>query len=357
MDVIDTTHKAYALGYLAADAPIRIPGVQACAVDCMFLEKLRDIVDPSAEVRQLPKWSSKYDALYEFFITDRAVLESIWKHLGVASEHEEEFRVRRLPAFERKDLTWAFIAGVFDVLGSIKKYSKRCEPECSIEVDYENYSIDIELLQDIARCAGIPYTIDATTLTYSGVNCMDFLGNMYKHTAFAEDPEKRVPRTFVHQMTYVEWATLMPKASRIPVCKVFRDDPKAILPSKARPSDAGYDLSVIKEHKRLTNNVVLYDTGIKLRVSHGMYAEVVPRSSLSKSGYMLANSIGIIDASYNGNIYVALAKIDPEAPDIELPFRCCQILFRKQVNVDIVETKDMFDETQRQEGGFGSTGV
>jgi len=358
MDVVDTTHKAYALGYIAADAPLRVTGVKSAAIDCVLLESLRDIVQPSAVVKKLPQVSKEHDALYEFLIHDRAVLESIWKHIGVTSEFEEEFRVRKLPNLASKDLTWAFIAGVFDVIGGIKKCSKRHDPECYLEVDYDNYSVDIALLKDIAEFAGIPHAIDDTTLLYSGVNCMDFLGYMHKYTSGAENMEKRVPRTYMHHMTYVDWATLQPaKVCSLPTCSVFKADPAAILPSKARPSDAGYDLSVIKEHKRLTNNVVLYDSGIKLRVSHGMYAEVVPRSSLSNSGYMLANSIGIIDASYNGNIYVALAKIDPDAPDIQLPFRCCQILFRKQVNVDIVEAKGMFDETHRQEGGFGSSGV
>lgn len=64
------------------------------------------------------------------------------------------------------------------------------------------------------------------------------------------------------------------------------------------------------------NNTILYDTGIKINVKYGYYAEVVPRSSLSKSGYMLANSIGIIDNSYRNNIFVALTKINPDAPDI-----------------------------------------
>ena len=70
---------------------------------------------------------------------------------------------------------------------------------------------------------------------------------------------------------------------------------------------------------------------------------------------MLANSIGIIDVSYRGNIYIALTKIAPEAEDIEYPFRCCQLIVRKQLGMIIKET-DNLEETMRNDGGFGSTG-
>jgi len=141
----------------------------------------------------------------------------------------------------------------------------------------------------------------------------------------------------------------------LPVCSVFKADENAIIPSKAKESDAGYDLTVIREVKKLTGNVTLYDTGIKVAVPHGFYCEVSPRSSLSKSGYMLANSIGIIDRSYTGNILIALAKIDPDSPDIQLPFRCCQLIFRHQIHVEMSMTTDELNITARGEGGFGST--
>jgi len=86
----------------------------------------------------------------------------------------------------------------------------------------------------------------------------------------------------------------------------------------------------------------------------GYYIEIVPRSSLSKSGYMLANSVGIIDSSYRGNIYIALIKIDDDAEEIQFPFRCCQFVVRKQYDMTFIQ-KDEFDTTHRADGGFGST--
>lgn len=70
----------------------------------------------------------------------------------------------------------------------------------------------------------------------------------------------------------------------------------------------------------------------------------------------MANSVGIIDPSYNGNLLVALVKVDPEAPEVTFPFRCCQLIFRQQVHVNVNEVDTMFDATERGAGGFGSTG-
>lgn len=144
-----------------------------------------------------------------------------------------------------------------------------------------------------------------------------------------------------------------------PNVRVYRSDPDAVLPSKERASDVGYDLTVIKECKKMGDYkgaATLYDTGIQLQVAAGCYAEVVPRSSLSKSGYMLANGTGIIDPSYTGNLMVALVKVVPDAPDIQLPFRCCQIIFREQFHADIVVVHEEIAKTTRGDGGFGSTG-
>ena len=106
----------------------------------------------------------------------------------------------------------------------------------------------------------------------------------------------------------------------------------------------------------MTNNTILYDTGIKISLDFGYYAEIAPRSSLSKSGYMLANSIGIIENTYTGNLFIALTKTDPNMPDLVLPFKCCQLIFKPQVFINLVESNIPFDSiTIRGSGGFGST--
>ena len=145
----------------------------------------------------------------------------------------------------------------------------------------------------------------------------------------------------------------------IPSIKVFTDDDSAVIPYKSRYSDAGYDLTIIKEFKRLNSNTVIYDTGIKLEIPNGYYVEIVPRSSISRSGYILANNVGIIDQGYRGNLYIALTKINNDCPDLTLPWKCCQMIVKKQIYSKLVlydSSQDNIEESNRGTGAFGSTG-
>lgn len=146
---------------------------------------------------------------------------------------------------------------------------------------------------------------------------------------------------------------------------LFRKEvPEAVTPTKAHPTDVGYDLTIISRDQYLTGlwhgrvlspEVILYDTGISVQPDDGYYVEVVPRSSFSRSGYMLANGVGIIDPTYRGTIKVALIKMDKIAPEIPLPYRGFQLIVRKLENLPMVQTEDDFTETARGTGGFGST--
>ena len=215
--------------------------------------------------------------------------------------------------------------------------------EASGEIDLDEHRVVLrggeEDLRGVAASVGVPYSLSGGELTYEDINAADFLGVVYGEGGSGPTYDKHL------EFLCCEG-----------VCLVQRACPEAIMPRKARATDAGYDLSIIRKVRDLNRTTALYDTGIRVRVPHGYYTEVVPRSSLSKSGYMLANSVGIIDRSYNGNILVALVRIDDEAPTIEFPFRCCQLLFRRQHHLLLQETTDDLTGTSRGSGGFGSTG-
>jgi deoxyuridine 5'-triphosphate nucleotidohydrolase len=126
----------------------------------------------------------------------------------------------------------------------------------------------------------------------------------------------------------------------------------------------GYDLTLVNLHNIITVNgrfpdpqIFLYDTGIAVQPENGYYVEVVPRSSLSKTGYMLANSVGIIDPDYRGTIKIALVKTDKSSSDIELPFRGFQMIVRKAEQSTLTETFGELTNTVRGDGGFGSTNI
>ena len=97
--------------------------------------------------------------------------------------------------------------------------------------------------------------------------------------------------------------------------------------------------------------------GLVISPPTGYYIEIVPRSSISKTGYMLANSVGTIDPGYTGNIYIALVKVVPDAPEsMQLPFTKCQFVLRKAYYGVVKEVDNINGNDNRGEGGFGSTG-
>jgi len=196
----------------------------------------------------------------------------------------------------------------------------------------------------------IPYNrmqgINNVVIQYNSVNMIDLLGMLYSNCD--------CPYYNNYIYTYNNR-----DGNSIPSIKVFKECDEAVIPSKARYSDAGYDLTIIKEYKRLTSNTIIYDTGIKLEIPNGYYVEIVPRSSISKSGYILANNVGIIDQGYRGNLYIALAKINDEMPDLTLPYKCCQMIVKKQVYSKLVYcgSGSAIGNSSRGTGAFGSTGV
>ena len=139
--------------------------------------------------------------------------------------------------------------------------------------------------------------------------------------------------------------------------KCVKKLPNAVLPSKAYESDIGWDLVAIKEHKTIHQDIIMYDTGIIAIPPKGYYLEILPRSSMSKTGWMFANSVGIIDPDYRGNLYIVLTRVVKDIPKITLPFCNCQLVLRKIEKSSLIEIPDLeVNSTERGEGGFGSTG-
>lgn len=137
--------------------------------------------------------------------------------------------------------------------------------------------------------------------------------------------------------------------------KVVKNNPDAIIPTKAHTTDVGYDLTAISIYKKISDNTILFDTGIAVTPPTGYYIEIVPRSSINKFGYMLSNSVGIIDPDYTGNLLISLTKVDQKMPNLEPPFKICQLIIRKlEPNINFIEY-DSLNQTVRGDGGFGSS--
>lgn len=177
---------------------------------------------------------------------------------------------------------------------------------------------------------------------YIGVNAYEFVAMMKNHTLN--------PSTLSCCSKYNTESVIQ----NLPCSIVLEKGTQ--LPTKAHASDAGYDLTVISKSKDINTVTALYETGVRIQVPVGYYVEVVPRSSLSKSGYIMTNSIGIIDASYTGTIKISLTRVDSESPDIQFPFRCAQMIVRKQYGMSLMIV-DTLTGSNRGSGGFGSSGI
>lgn len=181
------------------------------------------------------------------------------------------------------------------------------------------------------------------TLSWFNVNAIDFLGYLYINNNLPVI-ESEFKKTFYNFLKRDE--TRLPKF-------VYSKTEFAYPPEKSRTSDTGYDLTLIKKIKE-KGGVYYYDTGITVKPDCGYYFDLVGRSSISKTGWMLANNIGIIDQSYRGSIIVALVRIRDDAPELKLPSRMVQLVPRKVVLMEMNQVDNVnSDETNRScDGGI-----
>lgn len=157
--------------------------------------------------------------------------------------------------------------------------------------------------------------------------------------------------------------------------KVKRLTESAKLPEKAHPTDAGADLFYTYVEIDANNNVV-YHTGIAIEIPKGYVGLLFPRSSVAKKDLTLANCVGVVDSNYRGEVILkyravfrgidlclerkkaiiynrsnlsSLSKIYGEGE------RVGQIIVIPYPETEYEEVKEL-TETDRGEGGFGSTG-
>ena len=175
---------------------------------------------------------------------------------------------------------------------------------------------------------------------------LDFLDLLYK------DSKSEIYTSKMFDF-YKKLCTAYVYSNEFNAFKWVKLDENAVAPFKERASDSGYDLTLLKSIKR-NGSVEFFDTGIAIEPPFGYYFDLVGRSSISKSGYILANNMGVIDRSYRGSIIVPLIKIDSTKPDITLPCRLVQIIPRQIHHLQSIQV-DSLSDTSRGSGGFGSS--
>ena len=371
--VIDTPLKAYIIGLIAfnktdsddnVDVEIKLNNVKEYDNNnkCISYGYYTDLKDEDKKyypyfnnidilIKHLSKVGNvKYteqsciNGIIELTITSQNIKDDIRKHININNCKDAD-----LSEFITKCYNEDVNKSNQFVRAYIEKYASIIYDNINITFYNENTADCIIKLYDIPCIR--QKSINNLVIQFNSVNMVDLLGMIYSNYD--------CPYYNNYIYTYNNR-----DGKSIPCIKVFKTCDEAVIPSKARYSDAGYDLTIIKEHKRLTSNTAIYDTGIKLEIPNGYYVEIVPRSSISRSGYMLANNVGIIDQGYRGNLYVALTKINDETPDItdlanwRLPWKCCQMIVKKQIYSKLVfcdSGQDDIEKSNRGTGAFGST--
>lgn len=139
---------------------------------------------------------------------------------------------------------------------------------------------------------------------------------------------------------------------------IKRLDPTVELPSYAYAGDAGLDLRANEDVVLAPHERRLISTGLAIAIPEGYAGFIQPRSGMAlKKGLSMANTPGLIDAHYRGELKVLAINLDHETPIvIERGERIAQLVIQKVPVVTLQEVQEL-DETDRGAGGFGSSGV
>jgi dUTP pyrophosphatase len=140
--------------------------------------------------------------------------------------------------------------------------------------------------------------------------------------------------------------------------RIKKLNPNAVIPTYAKAGDAGMDLvatSIISE----TITDVTYGMGIALEIPYGFVGLIFPRSSVRKYDLALTNCVGVIDSGYRGELQATFKKTNwlkgHESEKYQIGDRIAQIMIIPHPPIEFVEAEEL-SNTERGEGGFGSTG-
>lgn len=173
--------------------------------------------------------------------------------------------------------------------------------------------------------------------------------------------------------------------------KIKKLHPDAVIPKYATIGDAGLDLTAVSMNIDKSGMFIEYGTGLAIEIPQGYVGLLFPRSSVSKTSLILANHVGVIDSGYRGEIKFRFKDLDltffeyepeiiqelredrarKELPELtgpdensiwipgvdayEIGDRVGQLVIIPYPSIKLVEVDELSD-TERGEGGYGSTG-
>ena len=139
--------------------------------------------------------------------------------------------------------------------------------------------------------------------------------------------------------------------------KIKKLSSDAVIPTYAKDGDAGMDLvatSIISE----TDTQITFGIGLALEIPKGFVGLIFPRSSVRKTRLMLSNCVGVVDSGYRGELQATFNKVNQNSiadNDYKVGDRIAQIMIIPHPPIEFEEADELSD-TERGDGGFGSTG-
>jgi len=138
---------------------------------------------------------------------------------------------------------------------------------------------------------------------------------------------------------------------KVKIKKLHED---AVIPSYAKHGDAGVDLYSVRMEKDKNQNDVHY-IGLAVEIPEGHVGLLFPRSSISKTSCVLRNAVGVIDSGYRGEIMLKFG-CSSNLSCYKVGDRVGQLIIMPYRQIEFEEVEELSD-SERGEGGFGSTGV
>lgn len=132
----------------------------------------------------------------------------------------------------------------------------------------------------------------------------------------------------------------------------------AVMPTKAHAADAGFDLYCTSKEIDWTKRQIVCHTGLAFEIPEGHVGLIFPRSSVSNKPLMMANSVGVVDSCYRGEVTAKFNITDTRQnafSHYQEGDRVAQMIIIPYPAIEFEET-DSLSESDRGTGGYGSTG-
>lgn len=158
--------------------------------------------------------------------------------------------------------------------------------------------------------------------------------------------------TYASEPTYI----VAPPSAPLTV-RIKKLHPDAVVPTKAHPTDAGFDLTAVWSGWNNANKVFEYGFGLSFEIPKGYVGLIFPRSSIFRKDLFLTNCVGVIDSGYRGEVTVKFKSTNGRIPEsYNVGERVAQMIILPYPEIKFVES-DALTGTDRGTGGYGSTGA